>query len=98
MGKQQYAVCSQIRQDKVAKMKQYTQLTHEQRYQIYALKKAGQKQTEIANLIGIHKSTISFELGRIKLLVSESPRILSVKAQLKGKGRPGRQSIHLGSG
>jgi transposase, IS30 family len=42
----------------------YTQLTRERRYQIYALKKAGQNQTEIALLVGCHKSTISRELRR----------------------------------
>ena len=42
----------------------YTQLTRDQRYQIYALLKAGQNQTEIAAIIACHKSTISRELRR----------------------------------
>jgi transposase, IS30 family len=42
----------------------YTQLTREQRYQIYALKKAAHNRTEIAALLGVHKSTISRELSR----------------------------------
>lgn len=42
----------------------YRQLTREQRYQIYALRKAGQNRTEIAMIIGCHKSTISRELTR----------------------------------
>jgi IS30 family transposase len=42
----------------------YTQLTREQRYQIYALKKAHHNQTEMASIIGCHKSTISRELSR----------------------------------
>lgn len=42
----------------------YTQLTQEQRYQIYALKKIGHKQTEIANSLGVNKSTISLEFQR----------------------------------
>ena len=45
-------------------MKTYQQLTQEQRYQIYALKKMGHQQTEIANCIGVDKSTISRELTR----------------------------------
>lgn len=45
-------------------MKRYTQLAREQRYQIYALKKAGLSQTRIAGLLGVHKSTISRELRR----------------------------------
>jgi IS30 family transposase len=42
----------------------YTQLTQGQRYQIYALLKIGHNQTEIAEVIGSHKSTISRELHR----------------------------------
>lgn len=42
----------------------YTQLTREQRYQIYALMKAGHNQTEIAAVVVCHKSTISRELRR----------------------------------
>jgi IS30 family transposase len=42
----------------------YTQLTREQRYQIYALKKAKHNQTQIARFIGCHKSSISRELRR----------------------------------
>jgi IS30 family transposase len=42
----------------------YTQLTREQRYQIYVLLKAGHNQTEIALFIKVHKSTISRELRR----------------------------------
>lgn len=42
----------------------YTQLTCEQRYQIYALMKASHNQTQIALIVGCHKSTISRELRR----------------------------------
>ena len=42
----------------------YTHLTREERYQIYALKKAGHKQYEIAELLERSKSTISRELAR----------------------------------
>ena len=45
-------------------MRTYNQLTQEQRYQIYALQKAGHSQPEIANIMGVHKSTISRELRR----------------------------------
>jgi transposase, IS30 family len=45
-------------------MKGYKQLTPEQRYQIYALKKAGHDRTAMAKIIGVHKSTISRELRR----------------------------------
>lgn len=42
----------------------YTHLTQEERYQIYALKKAGLKQSEIANVLERAPSTISRELRR----------------------------------
>jgi transposase, IS30 family len=42
----------------------YTQLTQEQRYQISALLKMGHNRTEIATVIGTHKSTVSRELSR----------------------------------
>jgi transposase, IS30 family len=45
-------------------MRSYQQLTREQRYQIYALLKMGHNQTEIAQTVGMHKATISRELGR----------------------------------
>jgi len=45
-------------------MRTYTQLTHIQRYQIYALLKTGHLQIEIAETIGVHKATISRELRR----------------------------------
>jgi IS30 family transposase len=42
----------------------YTQLTREQRYQIYILRKAGHLQNFIARELGVHPSTISRELER----------------------------------
>jgi len=45
-------------------MRKYTQLTQEQRYQIYAFLKAGFLKTQIASEIGVHKSTISREIRR----------------------------------
>lgn len=42
----------------------YTQLTQEERYQIYVLKKAGHTQQEIARILDRSPSTISRELGR----------------------------------
>lgn len=42
----------------------YTQLTYEQRYQIYTLVKIGYSQQEIAKEVGVHKSTVSRELKR----------------------------------
>lgn len=45
-------------------MQVYTQLTSEQRYQIYALLKKNHTQTEIAQVLGVHKSTICREIKR----------------------------------
>lgn len=42
----------------------YRQLTPEQRYQIYALMKAGFNHTQIASEIDVHKSTVSREVRR----------------------------------
>ena len=47
-------------------MERYTQLTQIERYQIYALKRAGHTPAEIARIIGRHRSTISRELDRNK--------------------------------
>ncbi len=45
-------------------MRTYHQLTRIQRYQIFALLSAGQTYTEIAQVIGVHKSTVSREMSR----------------------------------
>ena len=55
-------------------MSHYTQLTREERYQIYALKAAGHNQVEIAEIIGRHKSTISRELTRNRGLRGYRPK------------------------
>ena len=55
-------------------MSNYTQLTQEQRYQIYALMKVGICQTEIARVIGVHKSTISRERRRNRGLRGYRPK------------------------
>lgn len=49
---------------KGARMKRYSQLAQEQRYQIYAFKKAGWTQKEIAMKLGVHPSTVCRELQR----------------------------------
>lgn len=52
----------------------YTQLTQEQRYQIYALMKAGHNQTEIGAIVGVHKSTVSREIRRNRGLRGYRPK------------------------
>jgi len=58
----------------------YTQLTQEQRYQISALLKMGHNRTEIAEVIGTHKSTVSRELGRNRGLRGYWPKQAHRKA------------------
>ena len=55
-------------------MRTYAQLTQEQRYQIYALLKMGHSQSEIAKVIGVHKSSISREIRRNRGRRSYRPR------------------------
>ena len=55
-------------------MSGYTQLTQEQRYQIYILKKAEYSQAEIAELLERDKSTISRELRRNRGLKGYRPQ------------------------
>ena len=45
-------------------MRHYSQLTLAQRYVIYLMLKKGFIQNELAEVIGVHKSTISRELRR----------------------------------
>jgi len=55
-------------------MSGYTQLTQEERYQIYILKKVGHNRSEIAAMLGRHKSSISRELRRNRGLKGYRPR------------------------
>lgn len=61
----------------------YTHITQEERYQIYALKKAGINQSKIAETIGRSPSTISRELKRNQGLRGYRPH----QAQLKSSER-----------
>ena len=47
-------------------MKEYSQLTLPQRYEISALHKAGQGPSQIAAIVGVYRTTISRELKRNK--------------------------------
>ncbi len=72
-------------------MKTYTQLTREQRYQIYVLMKTGHHQTKIAELIAVHKSTISRELFRNRGLrgyrAKQAHHLASTRRKSKAKPR-----------
>jgi len=64
-------------------MTSYTQLTQVQRYQIYALRKALKSQQTIAEVIGVHPSTISRELRRNKGLKGYRPKQADQLAQAR---------------
>lgn len=59
----------------------YTQLTKEARYQISALVKAGQTQTQIAMIIGCHKSTVTREITRNRTKTGYWPGHAQARAQ-----------------
>lgn len=62
----------------------YYQLTQEQRYKLEAYLGLGKNQTQIAYLLGVHKSTISRELSRNVPKRGTGAKIYSaVKAQIK---------------
>lgn len=71
-------------------MRSYTQLTQEQRYQIYALMKADHSQIEIAEIVGVHKSTVSREVRRNRGLRGYRPQQAHQLAlhRRQDKGRP----------
>ena len=68
-------------------MRGYTQLTRDERYQIYALRKAGHSQKEIAEVLRRNPSTISRELGRNKGLKGYRPEQAHRLAQNRKKER-----------
>lgn len=62
----------------------YYQLTQEQRYKLEAYLNTGKNQTEIADLLGVHKSTISRELKRNVAKRGQGAKIyVASKAQVK---------------
>jgi IS30 family transposase len=66
----------------------YSQLTREQRYQIFAFKKAGYSQGRIAEEVGCHKSTISRELRRNAGARGYSPKQAQGKADARQEAKP----------
>ena len=64
----------------------YKQLTQEQRYQIYALKQVEQKNTRIAEILGVHESTISRECKRNRGKKGYRPRQAGQKTHERKHG------------
>lgn len=69
----------------------YAQLTREQRYQIYALKKEGHSRAAIARNLDVHKSTISRELKRNRGARGYRPRQADELAQARKRQRVKRR-------
>lgn len=74
-------------------MKGYQQLTLEQRYQIYALRKAGQTQAAIAAEIGVHPSTVGRELKRNTGQRGYRPKQAQELAQARQQQRAGQPRL-----
>ncbi len=68
-------------------MKHYSQLTLEKRYGIYLLLKTGQTHSKIAEIIGIHKSTMSRELKRNRGRRGYRPKQADAFAEQRRQGR-----------
>lgn len=74
----------------------YSQLTQEQRYQIYALIKVGFKQKQIAAEISVHPSTVSRELRRNRGKRGYRPKQAQQKAQQRKQTKVRRRiSPHI---
>lgn len=62
-------------------MREYQQLTQGQRYQIYALLKTGHSQKQIADTIGVHRSSISRKVRRNWGKRGKLPNRVSIEAR-----------------
>ena len=61
-------------------MRQYRQLTEDDRIEIYAMVQAGKNQKQIARILGVHPSTICRELKRNTGLRGYRPKQAQQKA------------------
>lgn len=80
-------------------MRAYTQLTQDQRYQIQALLNTGHPYSEIADVVGVHTSTISREVRRNCGLRGYRPRqahrLTLARRQTKARQRIATETWHL---
>jgi len=72
----------------------YQQITQEERYQIYALKKEGLSQTAIAKNLSRDKGTISRELKRNKGLKGYRPKQADEMAKEREKKKPKKRRLN----
>ena len=61
-------------------MREYKQLTEEDRIEIYAMKQAGKQQNQMATALGVSPSTVSRELARNTGLRGYRPKQAQQKA------------------
>jgi IS30 family transposase len=66
-------------------MRNYKQLSQEQRYQIEILKEAGKNEKEIAELLGVSPGTVCRELKRNKGKKGYRPKQAQIKADNRRK-------------
>ena len=64
-------------------MNEYSQLTLPQRYEISALHKAGHGPSQIARIVGVHRTTISRELTRNQSRNGYFPQAADHRAQYR---------------
>ena len=81
-------------------MRDDTQLTQEERYQIESLLKVGHPQSEIATVLKRHKSTISHEVRRNRGLRGYRPKQAQglALARREAQGQAEDCPRHLGAG
>ncbi len=60
-----YGVLSKIAGGKGTLMRDYRQLTEDDRIEIYAMKQAGKEQKQMAHILGVHPSTICEKLSAL---------------------------------
>jgi IS30 family transposase len=71
----------------------YQHLSHYERYQIAALMKAGQNQTQIAAILDRHKPTVSREIHRNTGLRGYRPRQSSQLAGARSQGSRNAKAV-----
>ena len=71
----------------------YQYLSHHERYQIAALMKAGQNQTQITAILGRHKSTIGREIARNQGQRGYRPRQAGLLAEARSQGSRNARKI-----
>lgn len=75
-------------------MRQYRQLTEDDRIEIYAMKQAGNSQAHLAQYVGVHPRTLSRELARNTGRRGYRPKQAHRFATERGQGRQDDRPNH----